>query len=192
MSAFAAINFATTSTWSFPDALWSGDSPFWEEVKAYEFIAIWIQISHKGPLQLQCRYMDIKKTRRKNLVRLLEEYFAVLIRLVACARILRRDKHLPGVVTETCGACCLFTPLSNSIHTPIENEGGYSWEWKQRHVMGPLLYGIEGWKARKDDDGLVDECQKQWVADTTPCHSQSTLTILVSCNSFYVTFLLWI
>ena len=58
--------------------------------------------------------------------------------------------------------------------------------------MGPLLYGIEGWNARKDDDGLVDECQKQWVADTTPCHSQSTLTILVSCNSFYVTFLLWI
>ena len=37
MSAFAAINFVTTSTWPFHDESWSGDLPFWEEVRAYEF-----------------------------------------------------------------------------------------------------------------------------------------------------------
>ena len=30
----------------------------------------------------------------------------------ACAKIVQRDRHLPGVVTETCGACWLFrSPL---------------------------------------------------------------------------------
>ena len=53
---------------------------------------------------------------------------------------------LPEIVTQSRHSYC----LAEGIHTPIENEGEYSWEWKQHHLMGPLLYGIESWNAGKD------------------------------------------
>ena len=58
------------------------------------------------------------------MVRLLEVYFPVLIRLVACATILQRDKHLPGVVTETCEACWLFrSPIGQRNRKTTSNTG---------------------------------------------------------------------
>ena len=65
-----------------------------------------------------------RKTRRKNLVRLLEVYFPVLVRVDSCAKILRRDKHLPRVVTEKCGACWLFrSPLGQRNPKPTLHAG---------------------------------------------------------------------
>ena len=42
MSAFAAINLATTSTCPFLDAKWSGDDRYWEEVKTHELTIVWL------------------------------------------------------------------------------------------------------------------------------------------------------
>ena len=51
-------------------------------------------------------------------------YFPVLVRVDSSARILLRDKHLPGVVTETCGACWLFrSPLGQRNPKPTWNTG---------------------------------------------------------------------
>ena len=154
MSAFPAINFATTSTWPFLDASWSGESPSWEEVKAYEFTAIWIQFSHKGPLQLQCPSIDLKKnTTKELLVRLLEVYFPVLVRVDSCAKILRRDKHLPGVVTETCGACWFFrSPLGQRNPKPTSHTGHvFSASEKQSIFLVEIALEIVAtiyWKAK--------------------------------------------
>ena len=42
----------------------------------------------------------------------------------SCAKILRRDKHLPGVVTEACGACWLFrSPLGQRNPKPTWHTG---------------------------------------------------------------------
>ena len=47
-----------------------------------------------------------------------------MVRVDASARILQRDKHLPAVVTETCGACWLFrSPLGQRNPKPTWNTG---------------------------------------------------------------------
>ena len=94
-----------------------------------------------------------RKTRRKNLVRLLEVYFPVLFRVDSCAKILRRDKHLPGVVTETCGACWLFrSPLGQRNPKPTWHTGNvFSASEKQSIFLVEIPLEIVAtiyWKAK--------------------------------------------
>ena len=69
--------------------------------------------------------MDIKKNSTKESGTATGAvYFPVLVRVDACAKMLQREKHLPGVVTETCEACWLFrSPLGERDPKPTWHIG---------------------------------------------------------------------